>query len=161
LVDNLTGLRNRRFGENLLKTKLWEVGGGGSPFGMLFFDIDFFKLINDKYGHNVGDEVLKSLCNTLFSGLRASDILVRWGGEEIVAILPGEVSFSQLQKVADKIRLLVEKSSHLTSEGALYVTISVGGTLSLYGDTVQSIVKRVDKLMYQSKAKGRNCVTVG
>jgi len=161
LLDTLTGLKNRRFAENFLKNKINEVHNGGSPFGVLFFDIDHFKRVNDEYGHDVGDKVLQSISNTLLNGFRTSDILIRWGGEEIIAILCGKFTEVKLKKVANKLRILVEKSYIHTDDGLLSVTVSVGGTLALPSDTTDSIVKRADKLMYQSKANGRNCVTIG
>ncbi len=161
ILDTLTGLRNRRFAENFFKTQLCQLQNGGSPFGVLFFDIDHFKQVNDEYGHDVGDKVLQNLSNTLLRGLRVSDVLIRWGGEEIIAILFGDFTEEKLEKVANKLRILVEKSCVHTSNGLLSVTVSIGGTLALASDSTDSIIKRVDKLMYQSKANGRNCVTIG
>jgi len=161
MVDTLTGLRNRRFAEKNFISKLYEVHNGGSPFGVLFFDIDHFKRVNDDYGHDVGDKVLQSISKTLLHGLRASDVLIRWGGEEFIGILSGNFSEEKLKRVANKLRILVEKSYIPTDDGVLFITASVGGTLALPSDSTESIVKRVDKLMYQSKANGRNCVTIG
>jgi len=161
MVDTLTGLRNRRFAEKIFINKLYEVHNGGCPFGVLFFDIDHFKKVNDEYGHDVGDKVLQSISNTLLRGLRTSDVLIRWGGEEIIAILSGNFTEEKLKRVANKLRILVEKACIHTDDGILFITASVGGTLALPNDSPDSIVKRVDKLMYQSKANGRNCVTIG
>lgn len=161
MVDTLTGLWNRRFAEKILNTKITEVHNGDSSFGVLFFDIDHFKRVNDLYGHDFGDQVLQSISNTLVSTLRTSDILIRWGGEEIVAILSGNFTEEKLNKVANKLRILVEKSYIHTQDGLLSVTTSVGGTLALPNDSTESIIRRADQLMYKSKAMGRNCVTIG
>ena len=160
-MDTLTGLRNRRFAENFFNNKIAEVHNGGSPFGLLFFDIDHFKRVNDEYGHDVGDEVLQSISNTLRHGLRTSDFLIRWGGEEIIAILCGDFTVEKLKKVANKLRILIERTCIHTDKGLLSITTSVGATLALDNDSTDSIVKRADQLMYQSKANGRNCITVG
>ena len=161
MLDTLTGLRNRRYAENIFISKIYDVHNGGPPFGVLFFDIDHFKRVNDDYGHDVGDKVLQSISNTLLQGLRTSDVLIRWGGEEIVAILSGNFTEDKLKKVANKLRIMVEKACIDIDGGLLSITASVGGTLALPNDSTDSIVKRADKLMYQSKASGRNRVTIG
>lgn len=162
MLDTLTGLRNRRFGESFFSTKIHEVSKGASPFGVLFFDIDHFKRVNDEYGHDVGDNVLQNISKTLLRGLRTSDVLIRWGGEEIIAIIFGNFTKDKLMKVAHKLRILVGESGiHTDDGGLLSVTASVGGTLALPNDSTDSIVRRADQLMYQSKANGRNCVTIG
>lgn len=161
MLDSLTGLRNRRFSEQFLINKIYEVQNGGFAFGVLFFDIDHFKRVNDEYGHDVGDKVLQSISNTLLYALRTSDVVIRWGGEEIIAILFGAFTNTKLKKAADKLRILIEKSCIHTDDGVLSVTASVGGTLALPSDSADSIVKRADQLMYLSKANGRNCVTIG
>lgn len=161
MVDTLTGLRNRRFAESFFNAKMHEVCNGGSGFGVLFFDIDHFKRVNDEYGHDFGDKVLQMISNTLLHGLRTSDFLIRWGGDEIIAILVGDFTEEKLASVANKLRILVENSCIQTVDGLFGVTVSVGGTLALPSDSTDSIIKRADQLMYQSKTNGGNRVTVG
>jgi len=161
MLDTLTGLGNRRFAEKILNAKISDVHNGDSPFGVLFFDIDHFKRVNDEYGHDFGDKVLQNTSTTLVNALRSSDILIRWGGEEIIAILGGICTKEKLNKIANKLRILIEKSDIHTQDGLLSVTASIGATLALPSDSTESLIRRADQLMYQSKAKGRNCVTIG
>ncbi|MEG6585192.1 sensor domain-containing diguanylate cyclase [Dendrosporobacter sp. 1207_IL3150] len=161
MIDNLTGLRNRRFAKGFLEGKLNEVRNSGESFGVMFFDIDHFKYVNDKYGHDFGDKILQMVSNTLKFGLRSTDIVVRWGGEEIIAIVSGKMHKEKLAYLSDKLRLLVENSRiEYEDDEFVSVTVSVGATLALADDSVDSLVKRVDQLMYKSKANGRNCVTI-
>lgn len=161
MIDTLTGLKNRRFAEDYLTSKLHEVHRSGAILGVLFFDIDHFKQVNDEHGHEVGDSVLKMVSKTLVNGLRASDVVVRWGGEEIIVILSGNLTEEKLEYTANKLRILVEKSSLHINEGLLCVTVSGGGTLAKAEDTIDSLIKRVDQFMYQSKNNGRNLITIG
>ena len=159
-LDNLTQLANRRFVEMELDSRVSELNRYGVSFGVIFMDIDHFKQINDTYGHDVGDRVLKAVARTFINTARPSDLMGRWGGEEFIGILR-RVDIDGLHQAAERIRNLVEKS-HIQKEGQmLRVTVSIGGTLSRKTDTAQSIVKRADELLYRSKDNGRNCCTVG
>ncbi|MBC8481586.1 MAG: diguanylate cyclase [Planctomycetes bacterium] len=109
LIDQLTEVRNRRFGEIKISNCMNQFNRYDWPFGLLFFDIDFFKQFNDNYGHETGDKVLKMVANTLSSSLRSFDVLVRWGGEEFLAIIMN-VGEDSLLKIAEHLRVLVEKS---------------------------------------------------
>ena len=160
MVDQLTGLPNRRYLGTYLESKMNEYNSLGIEFGVAFFDIDCFKKFNDTYGHDVGDEVLKMVSKTYSSALRKSDIAGRWGGEEFVAVFAG-IDESGLEKVSEKIRMLIEKSMLRSHEEDLKVTISIGATMVREGDIIDEIVKRADKLMYKSKEEGRNRVSVG
>jgi diguanylate cyclase (GGDEF)-like protein/PAS domain S-box-containing protein len=158
LLDPLTQIGNRRYGEIRLKSALGELDRYAWPFGVLMIDIDRFKLINDSHGHSVGDLVLKTVAQTLIHTLRSSDVLVRWGGEEFVALIP-ITKPGQLYMVARKMRGLVEHSAIRTEVGRLGVTISIGATAARVEDTEASVIERADSLMYQSKQRGRNRVT--
>ncbi len=155
LLDPLTKLGNRRYGEMILSGKLTELKRYGWPFGVLFMDIDKFKAVNDTYGHDTGDRVLRLAAATIRNGLRSSDVVVRWGGEEFVAIV-ASVDEEKLLHVGEKIRILVERSSMTLGNETRNVTISIGATLARKRDSAASIIKRADALMYQSKKKGRN-----
>jgi len=159
MLDPLTGLANRRFAESAIHSRLDEYRRHNWPFGVMFLDIDHFKKVNDDFGHEVGDRVLKMISKTLLNSCRSYDIIGRWGGEEFVA-LAGHVDLTQLRALAEKFRALVSQSSLTLPEDVLKVTISIGATLALHDDTVESIVRRADELMYESKAKGRNRVSV-
>ncbi len=158
-TDTLTGIPNRQFMDMKLKNYLSEFLEFKTGFGLLFIDIDNFKMINDSYGHNVGDEVLKMVANTLNQNLRSTDLIGRWGGEEFVGII-NDTNLHRLALIADKLRILVE-NSHLNYEGnKIGVTISIGGTLVRASDNDDTIIHRADQLMYQCKLKGKNKVLV-
>ncbi len=157
-VDALTGLANRRYAEITLRSRIEELERYGWKFGVLFIDIDRFKNVNDRYGHDQGDEVLKTVARTLQNCVRSFDVVGRWGGEEYLIII-ANVEGDELVSTANRCRSLVEQSS-LPLEPELRVTISLGATLARAGDTVDSIIKRADGLMYRSKQEGRNRVTL-
>ena len=162
IEDPLTGIANRRNIEALMKSKIYEFQTLQIPFAVAFLDIDNFKRINDTFGHDVGDEVLKMISRTLDRNVHKNDIIGRWGGEEFVAIL-SNIGIEEISQVAERMRILVEESSVRPNEGKdeIRVTISIGVTEVRNSDTVDSILKRADELMYESKQKGRNCVTYG
>lgn len=160
LVDPLTGVGNRAYAELKIKPALDEYKLQALPFALLFLDIDHFKSVNDVYGHNVGDMVLKNMANTLKYNLRGSDICGRWGGEEFIVVV-FEVDQAVLESVADKLRSLVETSAISIGGQDLYVTVSIGATLVTKDDTLETLVHRADLLMYKSKAEGRNRISCG
>jgi diguanylate cyclase (GGDEF)-like protein/PAS domain S-box-containing protein len=160
LLDNLTQLANRRYLEIELDSRISEKQRYDTDFGIVFMDIDWFKQVNDTYGHDVGDRVLKVVARTFMNTARPSDLMGRWGGEEFVGILK-RMDDDGLRSTAERIRSLVEKS-HLRENGlTLKVTVSIGATLAESTDTAESIVKRADTLLYRSKANGRNRCTIG
>ena len=156
-LDSLTGLANRRYAEITLRSRIEELERYGWLFGVIFIDIDNFKAVNDGYGHVFGDEVLKMVAKTLKNSVRPFDVVSRWGGEEYVVII-ANVEGRELLATANRCRALVEQSS-LPGDRSLHITISVGATLARTDDTVETVVKRADRLMYGSKQAGRNCVT--
>lgn len=159
-TDPLTGIGNRKYVEGRLSAIHAEYRHNASPAGLLFMDIDHFKLFNDTYGHNVGDAVLRMVSKTIRYALRATDTFGRWGGEEFIAILHDVQSIEDLRIPSEKVRALVERSRLDLNGKNLTVTLSIGGTLLHDGDTPETIVQRADQLMYQSKHAGRNRVTV-
>ena len=161
LTDPLTGIGNRKHLEGRLRAVIAEYQNNASNAGLLFMDVDRFKQVNDSHGHNTGDNTLRMIANTIRYGLRATDTIGRWGGEEFIAILYDVQSEKSLQAAAEKVRSLVECSRLDVDEQGLTVTISIGGTLLLPGDTPETLVQRADQLMYRSKQAGRNRVTVG
>ena len=158
--DDLTRIYNRRYLDFHLKNSKVEAEQFDSTFGILFFDIDHFKVVNDTYGHNVGDEILKLVSQTLNSNFRQGDIIGRWGGEEFIAVLKVKNSM-ELEIVANKLRILVSESFYeLENSKELSVTVSVGGTMYICKEEISSLVSRADANMYQSKEDGRNKVTI-
>jgi diguanylate cyclase (GGDEF)-like protein/PAS domain S-box-containing protein len=159
LLDPLTGLGNRRYTGQKLGERLEEMRRYGWPFGVLFVDIDRFKNVNDEFGHDAGDRVLKMVATTLLKSLRPFDVLGRWGGEEFLALLVN-VDVPQLQSVAERSRILVANSSVPVEDDDIRVTVSIGATLARPQDSPRQLVRRADRLLYQSKRAGRNLVTV-
>ncbi len=160
LLDPLTQVGNRRYAETVLNTRYDEMKMYGWSFGLLFMDIDHFKEVNDRHGHDVGDEVLRMVATTLANSIRSVDTVCRWGGEEFVTILQNVKDVKTLSSVADKCRLLVEHSSLTRGEETIQVRISIGATLAGEDDTIETLLKRVDRLMYRSKDEGRNRVSI-
>ncbi len=159
LLDPLTQLANRRYIEMNLHSRLEELRRYQWPFGILFLDIDHFKLINDTCGHAMGDEILRMVARTFTANMRTSDIVGRWGGEEFVAIVRN-IDYQNLYNFAERLRILVAESHLIKESAVIQVTISIGGTLACADDTVESLLQRADQLMYQSKTAGRNRVTL-
>ena len=160
MLDPMTELGNRRYLEMRLEAKLKELDRYGGSFGVLFADIDSFKNVNDTHGHEVGDRVLRMVARTLQNSVRSFDIVGRWGGEEFLAVI-ANVNEDHLSSVARKLCHLVGKSSFPEGRGTIRVTVSIGGTLVRPDDTAETLVKRADRLMYRSKAAGRNRFTIG
>lgn len=158
--DLLTGIANRRYVEINISARLEELRRYGFDFSILFIDADHFKSVNDKYGHSVGDRILKMISATVANSLRSFDIIGRWGGEEFVVLLVN-TRREDLYKLADRLRRLVENSALTLDSGeTLQVTVSIGATGAQRGDTVESLIDRADRLMFKSKRRGRNQVSV-
>ena len=158
--DPLTRLPNRRYIELKVKQSFEELQQFGRPFGLLMFDVDHFKQVNDRHGHDTGDGVLKVVSETMTKSLRGNDIVGRWGGEEFLAVL-FDVNAGLLRDLAERCRSLVAASGVLSGDSRISVTVSVGATLVTREDSIQGAIKRADHLMYVSKSSGRNKVTVG
>jgi diguanylate cyclase (GGDEF)-like protein/PAS domain S-box-containing protein len=157
--DSLTRLPNREHIESELAARFHEFHRYGIPFGVLFLDIDHFKDLNDMLGHDVGDRVLKMVAATLLGSARSFDIFGRWGGEEFLGIVRN-VDAGNLSAISERYLRLIEKS-HVTVNGKqISVTVSIGASLVRHDDTSDTIIKRTDYLMYQSKQKGRNRLTI-
>lgn len=160
LLDELTGIGNRRHTEGRLEAHMAEYKINNLSFGILFCDIDLFKHVNDVHGHNTGDQILRMVAKTLNKNIREIDSVGRWGGEEFIIIMQS-VSQNDLFAIGEKLRNLVHQSHLDTPGGMVRVSVSIGGTLAQKGDAIETIVNRADKLMYQSKANGRDRVTIG
>jgi diguanylate cyclase (GGDEF)-like protein/PAS domain S-box-containing protein len=160
LLDSLTGVGNRRYAEMNLKFRLAEMERYGWPFGVLFIDLDNFKDINDVFGHEVGDDILRMAAKTLSNSLRSFDTVCRWGGEEFVAIVVN-IESEHLPIVGEKLRAMVERSSISMDSRTVGITVSIGATIASEDDGMESLMRRADQLMYRSKSEGRNRVTPG
>lgn len=159
LYDQLTQLPNRRYIDTFLENQIRDFQSLGIPFGVLMLDLDFFKRVNDTYGHNIGDMVLKMVAGTFQGAMRKSDFIGRWGGEEFVAILRG-VTHLELRMIAEKVCRMVAQSSLTRGADCLRVTVSIGSTMVQPTDNPFTLIQRADKALYTSKDEGRNRVTV-
>jgi diguanylate cyclase (GGDEF)-like protein len=162
LRDGLTGVYNRRaYDEQISMTiKNYELGKL-TTFGLIIFDIDFFREVNNSYGHLAGDSILANVGRILKECLRSDDFIFRYGGDEFIIILP-EAILADATKVAEKLRQqleLVEFRLNRNSERSIQITISVGVTEAVKGDTSTTIFARADRALYASKREGRNKVT--
>jgi diguanylate cyclase (GGDEF)-like protein len=156
LTDTLTGLLNRRALEDALQSELIYAARHGRTTGLLLIDLDFFKNINDTYGHPIGDEVIRRLGQTLQSVARGSDALARFGGEEFILMLR-DTDLLQASLIAERIRLRIAALGDLPV--SLRITASIGVAVSESADTVESLLKNADVALYRSKSSGRNTVT--
>lgn len=159
LYDQLTELPNRRYIDTFMSHRFREFEELKIPFALLMMDIDHFKVVNDTYGHDVGDEILKMVAKTFKNTFEKTDLVGRWGGEEFLAVLKG-ISEEELKTISEKVRVLVEKSFIKNGNDSLNVTISIGSTLVRKSDTPDSIQKRADQALYISKENGRNRVSI-
>jgi diguanylate cyclase (GGDEF)-like protein len=160
LLDNLTQLANRHYLNREIESRFEEYKRHAIPFGLLFIDIDHFKKVNDTYGHDVGDEVLRFVAQTFIANSRPFDLYGRWGGEEFLAIIRN-VNAADLALLGDRLRVLIENSYIIHGDQKLQVTVSLGATQVCEQDTIELLVKRADGLLYQSKQTGRNRLTIG
>lgn len=159
-VDELTSLPNRRFMEVRLRQKLELLREFGKNAGVLLIDIDHFKKVNDAFGHPAGDAALRAVSHTLVRAVRPVDLVGRWGGEEFIVILVG-IRPDRLEMIADRCRTFVGETLLSKDEERFQVTISVGATHIADADSVESVIRRADELLYKSKQWGRNRTTVG
>jgi len=160
VTDQLTGLHNRHYMTGQLKALVDRAVRGGEPVGALLIDLDHFKPLNDSFGHDVGDEVLREFAVRLASNVRAVDLPCRYGGEEFVVIMP-DTGLASAEKIADRIRLHVAGSPFRVDGGreVLAMTISIGVAATLGADdTPEALLKRADSAVYEAKAAGRNRV---
>lgn len=159
--DPLTGLFNRRFMDEWLEREIHRAARAGHPLSLILIDIDHFKAINDTYGHEGGDEVLRKLAYVLEEQIRAGDIACRFGGEEFVLLLP-ETPLNKSRELAERIRIKLEAMSlHHLELPLPGITASFGcAEYPSHGDSGQKIVRAADLALYQAKAAGRNRVLV-
>jgi diguanylate cyclase (GGDEF)-like protein len=158
LLDSLTGLANRRSIEEALRSELARAARFGTPAALVLADIDDFKRVNDRYGHAVGDEVLREFADALRETLRESDTAGRWGGEEFALILAGTDADGGAA-LAERARVLIgERTVHLPGGEAVQVTASFGvAAFPECGGTV-ALLEAADDALYGAKRRGKNRV---
>ncbi len=150
--DEKTGLYNNKFFENILDMEMEKARRKEEKLCLFLIDIDFFKKINDTYGHVKADELLKKLARVIKKQIRKSDIAARFGGEEFFIILP-ETSLKKAKKLADRLKKSVKSDKTLKKYG---INISGGLTEFKKGDTKRSFKQRADKALYKAKKSGRD-----
>lgn len=141
----------------LLEYESLRVNRIEQTYSVLFLDIDLFKNINDKFGHDSGDFVLKKTGDILKAVLRTTDTVSRWGGEEFLVLLP-ETAGVHLAAIGEKLRTAIEETVFLYNDQEIPVTLSIGGSSYVEGESIDAAVNRADKNLYRAKQEGRNRV---
>ncbi len=160
LTDSLTGLYNRRVFMEVAEKELNRAMRLGEPFSILMLDLDNFKKVNDTYGHDVGDIVLRHVANILKENLRKMDLIARWGGEEFIVMLPN-TSLEGAYKVGEKLRKAVEQNPiELRNGEKLKITVSIGISSFRNHKSLEDIIREADIALYGAKKKGKNRVEI-
>jgi diguanylate cyclase (GGDEF)-like protein len=152
ITDHTTGLINRRGGEEAVEREIDRARRYGTPLSFGLLDIDHFKRFNDNHGHAAGDRVLREVCSTVLHGMRKLDLAVRWGGEELLVVLPG-AHLEQAARTIERLRAAIEK---LEIEGLPRVTVSGGVSEMTPGEAFEKVLARADAKLYEAKSAGRN-----
>ncbi len=155
ITDPLTHLYNRRYFENLIENEFARTARYKSPATCLMIDVDYFKHINDEYGHRTGDIVLKEISQIITSCLRKVDTVARWGGEEFVALLP-RTNKKDSHNAAERILKAISEYKFTGIDGQITVSIGIASIPDPSIDTAEKLVNTSDTAMYEAKRKGRN-----
>lgn len=155
-TDQLTGLPNRRAFEEKVAEEHARTRRSGSPLIIGIIDLDYFKAVNDNYGHDVGDQVLVGTADLLLSSARSIDFPARWGGEEFVFLFPNTSEYQALT-TAERLRELIENTEYQIGSDVVNVTASIGLARVQSNDTVETSIKEADLALYKAKQSGRNC----
>ena len=159
-TDALTGLANRRSLEGFLRSAQMSAMETGTPLSILMIDIDHFKKFNDTFGHQVGDQVLRLVARVLQENVRECDLAARYGGEELMAILPG-APIDACAEAAERVRRRISEARltrRTTGEELTSVTVSIGVAQFRMGESADRMIERCDRALYQAKRAGRNRV---
>ncbi len=164
-IDALTGVNNRRFLEQRIDEELNRCQRNAEPLSCQFFDIDFFKSVNDKYGHQGGDRVLSLVAAAIRDQLRDNDVFVRYGGEEFVALL-SNIDEPKALEIAERVRKAIQALVIAFNDTSISVTVSIGvstyvpdsTSISIDGEIATRLIKSADSALYRAKHNGRNCV---
>jgi len=153
-TDPLTGLFNRLKFNEALASEMLRAERYNSPLSLILYDVDHFKAVNDTHGHQAGDKVLVNLSRLASASIRHSDLLARWGGEEFVILVPG-CDAAMAREAAEKLRTAI---SDIEFEEVGTVSCSFGVAEYVEGESVETLIARVDEALYQAKVNGRNRV---
>jgi diguanylate cyclase (GGDEF)-like protein len=155
-MDPLTGAYNRRTFHEIAERELSRARRAGQPLSIIVLDIDHFRAVNERHGNRVGDLALQCVADLARGALRKEDMLVRYGGEEFLVLLPG-AGLDDVAQIGERIRRAVGETSVVEGEQRISVTVSLGG--ATYGDgaaSAEQLVARADAALYGAKAEGRN-----
>jgi diguanylate cyclase (GGDEF)-like protein len=156
-IDELTGLLNRRAFNDQARGLIADATRTRRPVAVLLMDLDFFKLVNDRFGHHVGDELLRCFAEVLQRAVRGGDIVGRMGGEEFCAMLP-TANRREAYQVAERIRGLAAEVVLKAGDARVHTTLSAGVAVVTAGDTLEKVLARADRALYEAKNGGRNRV---
>ena len=160
ITDALTGLHNRRYMETHLGTLVEQAAARGKPISVLILDIDYFKAVNDTYGHDAGDDVLREFAIRLRKSIRNIDLACRYGGEEFVVVMP-ETDMGVATMVAERLRRRIAAEPFPIQQDARLLDVTISSGIAMRqapDDTAASILKRADQALYRAKRDGRNRV---
>lgn len=158
--DPLTNSYNRRTADMTLNSSFEKFKNGEDFFTLIFFDIDNFKRINDSYGHDMGDYVLRHVCEIIGKEIRSSDMLCRWGGDEFLLVCTG-IQKENIYAYIDRLRKLIEATEFAFNKEKVHVTVSMGAAYYYHSDSsFEQAMKRADRSVYKSKLAGRNKVCI-
>jgi diguanylate cyclase len=158
--DELTGLQNRRSILTMLTDERARYARGGSSFAVAILDIDHFKRVNDRHGHGMGDEVLRTFAKIVSGTLRSTDRIARFGGEEFLLLMPNTAEERLALVAAERFRSAVAAHAWHELSAGLEITCSIGLTMSRAGESMAEMLERADAALYRAKAEGRNIVCV-
>lgn len=156
-TDALTGINNRRRFLELLTGEIRRAERTGLPLSMMMIDIDYFKNVNDRFGHVIGDQVLRHFVAISQSSVRDIDVIGRLGGEEFGVLLPG-TSQANAYIVAERLRSGIENRKFISTEKEINITVSIGLAELIAGESEDQLIRRADTAMYMAKQNGRNRV---
>lgn len=157
--DDLTGLLNRRRMSEVVQAERERCVRSRRPLVLALLDLDFFKLVNDRYGHAAGDAVLCAFAGRVLDNLRSTDVLARWGGEEFLLLLP-ETSLDGALVLLERVRREVAELCVETANGEIRLTVSIGVAAGRVQETMEQVLEHADEALYQAKAQGRDRVVV-
>ena len=158
-LDALTGIYNRRFGYQRIQEEFARAIRAGSPLSLIMLDIDHFKSVNDTYGHMVGDKIIISISKCIKGAIREGDVVIRYGGEEFLCLLPG-ASVKDAEFIAQRIRMCVKDTPHHSGDQEIHVSVSLGAATYPHQEIadIQQLIQKADTAMYNAKQCGRDCV---
>jgi two-component system cell cycle response regulator len=162
IIDPLTKLHNRRYLTSQLAAMIGDRQGRDAPLSFIILDVDFFKKVNDTFGHDSGDSVLVETANRMRRFIRDNDILARFGGEEFVIVMP-ETDRQAAQRIAERLRIAIETTPYIVQRGTRQIKITASfGVATLDGrlETADDLARRADKALYEAKRTGRNKVVM-